>query len=158
MPPPGPQVWVKSYDGPASDNEAFSLAVSPDGAAVFVTGKSDGSRGSRDYATVAYDSATGTRKWVRRYDGPGRLGFDAATALGVSPGRNHGVRDGDQQRNRFGGLRHGGIRRGHGDQEVAQSVQRPRETGPIRAIDLAVSPDGSTVFVGPGVSSDGQSA
>jgi hypothetical protein len=59
------------------------VEVSPDGAVVFVTGQS-GTSTIFDYATVAYDAATGARLWVRRYKGQGD-GEDAATSLGVSP-------------------------------------------------------------------------
>jgi hypothetical protein len=43
-----------------------------------------GSKTSFDYATVAYNASTGTRRWVARYNGPGH-GDDSAYALGVSP-------------------------------------------------------------------------
>jgi WD40 repeat protein len=80
---PGYQLWVKRYDGPANGEEsAKSVAVSPDGSKVFVTGYSEGSTTSYDYATVAYDASTGAKLWVKRYDGTGD--FDVATALGMS--------------------------------------------------------------------------
>jgi len=58
---------------------------------VFVTGNSTGSLDAGtpgsgtglDYATVAYDAATGARRWVARYNGPGSL-TAFARALGVS--------------------------------------------------------------------------
>src|SRR5207249_4263976 len=81
----GDKLWVRRYDGPASsDDAAHSLAVSPDGGAVFVTGLSTGSAGDFDYATVAYDASTGGKLWVRRYTGPGN-GTDEAYSLGVAP-------------------------------------------------------------------------
>jgi len=37
-----------------------------------------------DYATVAYDAATGTTLWVKRYDGPANSD-DHATSVAASP-------------------------------------------------------------------------
>lgn len=82
----GAEKWIARYNGPGDDFDwPNALGVSPDGASVFVTGESVGSGTSWvDYATVAYDPATGAEKWVARYNGPGD-GFDEANALGVSP-------------------------------------------------------------------------
>lgn len=50
----GARRWIAIYDGPAHlEDRAQSLAVSPDGTTVFVTGASTGSTGD-SYATVAY--------------------------------------------------------------------------------------------------------
>src|SRR5215467_14161316 len=60
---PGARLWVARYNGPKKSwNNAASLAVSPDGRTVFVTGSSGPS-----YATVAYNTATGAQLWVKRY-------------------------------------------------------------------------------------------
>ena len=81
----GAQRWVSRYNGPGNANdEALSLAVSPDGATVFVTGASDGVTSRQDYATVAYNTATGARRWASRYNGPGNQG-DHAASLAVGP-------------------------------------------------------------------------
>jgi DNA-binding beta-propeller fold protein YncE len=80
-------LWVARYKslGKVIGNTAFSLAVSPDGKRVYVTGKSEASRRFYlDYATVAYDAASGAGLWVARYNGPGN-GLDAARSLAVSP-------------------------------------------------------------------------
>jgi hypothetical protein len=45
-----------------------------------VTGESTGSASGADYATVAYDAATGTVEWLSRYDGPAHA-LDVADAL-----------------------------------------------------------------------------
>jgi hypothetical protein len=51
----GSQLWTALYDGPAKgDDDAYAIAVSPDGSEVFVTGSSTGSTSDWDYATVAY--------------------------------------------------------------------------------------------------------
>jgi outer membrane protein assembly factor BamB len=54
----GAELWAKRYDGPTHDpDEAFALALSPDGTKVFVTGRSFGDIGEgRDFATVAYST------------------------------------------------------------------------------------------------------
>ena len=81
----GAQLWVRRYNGPANSRDiAESLAVSPDGTKVVVTGRSDASNGYADYATVAYDASTGAKLWVRRYDGPGDK-TDIAHAVVLSP-------------------------------------------------------------------------
>jgi WD40 repeat protein len=80
----GAVVWVKRYNGPANnDDEVSALAVSPDGTKVYVTGESKGSTGNYDYATVAYDAATGALGWAQRYDAGN--GDDAGTAVVVGP-------------------------------------------------------------------------
>ena len=55
---PRAALWSKLYDGPASGSDYPSAAaVTSDGSAVFVTGGSEGSSTSSDYATVAYNSS-----------------------------------------------------------------------------------------------------
>ena len=82
---PGAQLWVRLYNGPANGNDAaWSVAVSPGGSRVFVTGASQGTRSGPDYATVAYSAATGAQLWVTRYNGPAN-GDDAARSVAVSP-------------------------------------------------------------------------
>jgi hypothetical protein len=81
----GAALWVKRYNGPGNgDDGAHALAVSPDGSKVFITGPSEGSGSSYDYATIAYGASAGAKLWVRRYNGPAN-GGDGAQALGVSP-------------------------------------------------------------------------
>ena len=66
-------------------DEARAVAVSPDGATVFVTGSSEQASGSDcgDYATVAYRASDGTQLWVARFNGPANDG-DYATAVSVA--------------------------------------------------------------------------
>jgi len=84
-PGPGSQLWVARYHGPSNTGAASSVAVSPGGRRVFVTGVSQGSTSGLDYATVAYNAATGARLWVTRYNGPAN-GYDTASSVAVSPG------------------------------------------------------------------------
>jgi hypothetical protein len=80
---PGAQLRVKRYNGPANGtDEASSVAVSPDGSRVFVTGRSAGSSHEADYATIAYNAASGARLWMSRYNDRGNgfdFAYDAAT-------------------------------------------------------------------------------
>ena len=81
----GAQQWVKRYNGPGNDSDqASSVAVSPTSATVYVTGQSAGTSTGADYATIAYNAASGAQQWVARYNGTGN-GTDIATSLAVSP-------------------------------------------------------------------------
>jgi hypothetical protein len=87
----GNELWVARYEGPGGFWDIpYSIGVAaviqPDGShreQVFVTGRSNGNS-SADFATVAYDSLSGSQLWVARYDGPGH-GDDYAYGLAVSP-------------------------------------------------------------------------
>jgi hypothetical protein len=86
----GTERWVGRYNGPGKGGDhAQALAVSPDGALVWVTGfsdgpMSDGANPYRDFATVAYDTKAGTQSWVKRFDGPAH-NDDSAFALAMRP-------------------------------------------------------------------------
>jgi WD40 repeat protein len=81
----GARRWVRWYDGPGNvDDAGISIAVSPASTAVFVTGTSWGTGTSYDYATIAYNAATGKQLWVARYNGPGN-GDDTALSVAVTP-------------------------------------------------------------------------
>lgn len=70
----GNQKWVARYN----DGSDGSYAIAVDGPGnVYVTGTS-----SDDYATIKYDTATGTEQWARRYNGPG-VNNDCANAIAV---------------------------------------------------------------------------
>ena len=79
----GTQLWVSRYKGTGNGIDARSVAASPDGRWVYVTGPSAVGGSRADYATLAYSAVTGARVWVRRYNGPGN-GYDYATAVAVS--------------------------------------------------------------------------
>jgi hypothetical protein len=82
----GKQRWAKSYNGPANQNEGTGLlAFQPDGATVFAAGTSEGATvGHEDMLVLAYDTATGDQRWVKRWDGPAK-GDDNAADLAVAP-------------------------------------------------------------------------
>ena len=141
----GAELWTRHYreGGPYNDGAA-AIGVGPDGSVVFVTGKSS-SATDLDYLTIAYDAATGTRVWKRRYSSPLSISLDVPAALGVSPDGSTvfvtGVSDG----------------RPNGDDylTVAYAVASGQQLWAARynlsfqdsARTLSVSPDSSVVFV-----------
>src|SRR5262249_22087895 len=81
----GATLWGKRYNGPAGGyDNATSVAVSPGGGTVYVTGDSAGATSGPDYLTAAYDAATGATPRVRRYHRPANSS-DYATSVAVSP-------------------------------------------------------------------------
>ncbi len=82
--PDGAQRWAARYDADGRFDEAFMVQASPDGSFVAVTGTSESGATSFDYATVAYDAATGAERWTARHGGPGPT-IDGATTLAIAP-------------------------------------------------------------------------
>jgi outer membrane protein assembly factor BamB len=75
--------WVRRYDGPDHGGDRGNdIAVS--GIGVFVTGSSADAAGNGDYLTIAYEAATGVRRWVAHYDDRRHLEDDAA-AIAAAP-------------------------------------------------------------------------
>jgi hypothetical protein len=143
----GSRVWAKRFDGARSlDDYATSIAVSPDGRKVFVSGYTNGgSRTGYDYATVAYSASTGASLWSRLYDGPASLD-DFAVAVAVSSDSSKVFVTG------YGG---GAGGNDYATIEYAASngatLWTQRYDGPTSLDDYAtaigVSPDGTSVFV-----------
>ena len=79
----GARVWAKRY---TSAGGATSVAVSPNGSTVFVTGESYSTSEGIGYATVAYNAATGAQLWAKSYIGAeGATPRALAYAVAVSP-------------------------------------------------------------------------
>jgi DNA-binding beta-propeller fold protein YncE len=146
----GSTLWARTFDGPAHGFDGVSgVAVSPDGGTVFVTGFSaatpDRLQPDWDYATVAYNAATGARRWASRYNGPGNNSDDTAAAVAVSPDGHTVFVTGRSAT--------------PGQASVYATVAYNAATGAQRwasrytsggddfALAAAVSPDGGTVFV-----------
>jgi putative pyrroloquinoline-quinone binding quinoprotein len=155
----GTEQWVSRYNGPGNNlDSATALGMSQDGATVFVTGSSVGSGTSDDYATLAYDAATGTERWVSRYNGPGNR-YDDTSALGVSPDGTAVFVTGSSQDS---GAHYDYATVAY-DASAGAERWVARYDGPANDADdaysLGVSPDGGTVFVtgnswGSGTSND----
>ncbi|MBE2216658.1 MAG: SBBP repeat-containing protein [Ignavibacteria bacterium] len=78
----GIQQWASRYNGPANSGDgARSIAVDALGN-IYVTGSSNGTSSSSDFATIKYNSS-GTQLWATRYDGPGTGGVDGAVSVAV---------------------------------------------------------------------------
>ena len=81
--PGGTKLWVASYRDHVQLNFGQAVVASPDGSTVFVTGvSSDPFTGLGHTTTVAYNAATGARRWVARYYG---LGVSGPLAIAMSP-------------------------------------------------------------------------
>lgn len=143
----GALVWARRYNGPANgDDMARAIAVSRDGSKIFVTGESAGMPSTGvDYATVAYDAATGVRLWAARYNGPVG-GEDDAYSVAVGPGggkvfvtgRSTGAAGYDYATVAY-------------DASTGALVWAARYNGPGNGADsatsVAVAPDSTKVFV-----------
>ena len=143
---PGDHLWTKRYDGPANRDIANAIAVSPDGRRVFVTGESEGSGTGSDFATVAYRGGTGAKLWTKRYDGPAN-GVDGPNAIAVSPdGRRVFVTGGSDGSGTGSDYATVAYRAGTGAR-----LWTRRYDGPANSVDyavaIAVSPDGTKLFV-----------
>lgn len=81
----GKRVWTRTYDsGSRKFDGASDVAVDRDGN-VTVIGTSVSSAGGSDWVMISY-RANGTRRWVRRYDGPAHLTDEANRMLVDSSG------------------------------------------------------------------------
>ncbi len=143
----GTKMWLRRYNGPAnSEDYAWSLAVSPDGTRLFVTGESPGVGTFSDYATLAYDASTGATLWTRRYNGPGSLD-DFGNSVTVSPDGAEvfvtGDSDGPSGSKDYATLAY--------DASSGATLWESRYNGPADAADVAllvkVTPDGTRVVV-----------
>jgi hypothetical protein len=143
----GNRLWLQRYDSQSHlDDAPAALGVSPDGSKVFVTGASAGASSANDYATVAYDAASGARLWIARYNEWNLA--DAATAIGVSPDGSKVFVTGSSSSP------------GHGSDYATLAYSSSsgarlwatRFNGPLSSSDdqatsLGVSPDGTIVYV-----------
>ena len=139
----GEQLWTQRFDDGVKD-DAKDIAVSPTGNQVFVTGTSGPGIGT-DYATVAYRADNGSELW-RRWFGSAEHG-DQVAALAVGPNGTRVYVTGHST----------GLSTSKDVATVAyrsttgETAWKMRYDGPAslkdRGTGIAVSPDGSSVFV-----------
>lgn len=79
----GAQRWVQRYAHGTIPVHPGSLALSPDGTTVAMTGAQITWDARDDYVTVAYDAATGQQRWLRLFDGKAAA-MDLSTSLDVT--------------------------------------------------------------------------
>jgi len=141
---PGAQLWVARYDNPGNGG-ATSVAASPDGKTVFVTGYTTTASGTEDYTTVAYNAATGARLWAARYTDPGHT-TDQAYSVAVSPDGTAVFVTG-KSLPAAGGEDYATVAY---NAATGAQLWAARYNGPSNssaAAEVAVSPDGTAVFV-----------
>ena len=143
----GTKLWARRYDGPINGRDAgTALTVSPDGSSVF-TGSSEGAVDINDYGTVAYSAVDGATEWRARYRGPtGSIGSDpvaigtggdgSAVFVTGTTTRSDGTRD-------YATVAYDTT---NGSLLWARRYNDPTNENDAAA-SLAVSPDGSAVFV-----------
>jgi hypothetical protein len=143
----GAILWTAFYRSPGTVTAgANALAMSPDGSRVFITGSSEDSGLTSRYTTVAYDAATGARRWAAAY----RVQHQSARAasIAVSPlgtqvfvtGASLGPPNGHYA---FATVSYKAAT--GATQWVARYAATPRRNA--AAVSVAVSPDGSRVYV-----------
>jgi hypothetical protein len=140
----GAQLWMDAYKQ-VYDRSRISLAVSPDSATVYVTGGSNapGST-SPHYWTAALSATTGAQQWQATYRGPDSNA--ATTAIALSPdGSAVYVTGSASQASGLTEYATIGYDAATGHQLWLASYRTPNVDD--SAAGLAVSPDGSTVYV-----------
>jgi outer membrane protein assembly factor BamB len=146
----GTKEWTRVFDEPGHDTDiATSMALSPDGSHVFVAGESGPINVDTDWIVLSYDANRGAFEWVHRIDGPSHA-VDIVYAMAVSARGDHIYVAGSLTR---GGTEIGAtvaLDAMSGEQTWGQFVSpQPDAFGADHAV--AVSPDGSRVFVTAGV-------
>jgi outer membrane protein assembly factor BamB len=135
----GARLWTQqAFPISSTFNVGTAVAVSPDGATVFVGGTA-----GRHIALVAYDAATGVLRWLAHYQPAGAA--NGNESLAVSPDGSRVFLTGPF-RGSSGPVRSATIAydAGTGAQLWAEVASGNTGTG---SHELAVSPDGSAVYV-----------
>jgi DNA-binding beta-propeller fold protein YncE len=147
----GVERWARRANGPANGKDtAAAIAISSDGSKVFVTGRLDPSAGfgdAADFFTVAYGAADGVVLWARQFDSSPEQSHEEAVAIAASPDGSNvfvtGLSPGANGLNDYFTIAY--------DESAGTLRWARRLNGPDDGHDyaeaIAVSPDGSAVFV-----------
>ncbi len=153
---PARLLWETRYDGPVSSvDTARTIALSPDGTRAYITGFSKAFTGY-EHLTLAYDTADGKRLWEARYsESKGQQ--DVSRALAVSrDGRmvyltgSLGTKGGAGPRADYATAAYdaeSGARKWVTRYNPTPAAGDSAGTGTSLAWAIAVSPDGTRVFV-----------
>src|SRR5215472_1839085 len=137
--PGGTKLWAASYRDHTQGNYPNAVVASPDGSTVFVTGGS----GQAHFTTVAYNAATGARRWVARFYG---LGHSQPLSNALSPDGSELFVVGYSESAGFAVPGHLVIVAYNAGTGAMLWVQHPFNRNSV-ATSAAVSPDGSTLYV-----------
>jgi hypothetical protein len=85
--PAGDTLWVRRYDGPASNEEQGGFLAVGDSGNAYMSGWSYGVGTGKDYCTIKY-SPQGDSLWVQRYNGPLGDQWDEVNGLALDSARN----------------------------------------------------------------------
>ncbi len=133
----GVQQWVSIYNGTGNfADEAYALAVDSSGN-VYVTGRSLGSSGGDNYATVKYNSS-GVQQWASIYNGTGNT-IDQAYSVAVDGGGN--VYATGSSSGSTGGVNYATVK--YNSSGVQQWATEYSGVGTVNDVAYAVAVDGS---------------
>jgi hypothetical protein len=141
----GVQRWAASYleGAPAFST---SVALSPDGSTVFVTGATAFGPSGR-FATLAYDASTGTQKWVSTFPGISSPEWGRGNAIAVSPDGSTVFVTGSSECSGCGEASFEGYSTLAYDASTGDRLWVARNAATGHPYSIAVSPDGSKLFV-----------
>ncbi len=132
--------WAGIVDNASNGAQALSA----DGSTVFITGIDVSNGPQNDHVTTAFDAASGSELWVQHYDDP--WGYAAgAAAITVSPDSSEVFVTGfSDSKTGFG---YPNITTVAYDAHTGAQLWSARFSRPGEGVFVAVSPDGSRVFV-----------
>lgn len=137
----GSVAWVERYSQDRRNAAASSIAVSPDGSALYVTGAARTSQGGQKITTVAYGTSGGSTRWVAQSSGP-----SGATAMAISKdGTELAVTGQGKTNTGYYAYATLAYRTATGAQLWTRHYAGPNGFG--LGVAVAMSPDGSKVFV-----------